>query len=567
MNEQAQPLSTTPPLVNVEISGQSVTDQHLPEFMAALEGGSLKKAQKIVRDLNGDEFEQAIFDEMVMKSQKRLLSEGQWTYANLKKGMLSRSMGFDSATDQELKKAIQIGDIPNIYLIRLAKLMLPLYAGLVRRLPQQTPPVGADKAQWRAELGTSNFNFGSAMSTAELNVGQTISETFLTFAAPYKRTTVNDKVSLEAVYGARGFDDPLQVAIVRALTLLIGTRERMVLGSNNGSIAAPVVTAGSVATGGTIGSGLVCNAYVTALTYRGWLAEAQLTGSSGGSSAGSVAGESLSGSATATTGSAQLTNSVLLTWPAIAGAVAYNVYAVIGAAPERWQKTVYVNTAVLSGSGVASSGSHPIVDQSAGSNGYEGLVPWCELSTVYTNAIPGKTPFFVDQSGSGLTTYAGGITEFDTLLSNMWTVWQTAPSLIVCSANGIKHLTKQLLTLTNNQYYRIEIGNERGTIAGGAFVTGYYNKFAPFADGTPRVLDVMAHPYMADGSYLFVSESVPYPYAREARGLALETLIPYTYFPLAQQDISYPFAMLLSETMECFHPGAQAAIAGVNVAA
>jgi hypothetical protein len=544
-------------MVNVQISGNNVTDVHLPEFMAALESGSLRKAQAVVRGLNGGVFEQFIFDEMVLKSQKSLLTEGGWEYKNIRNINSGGMRSFDMS-DQNLKKTIAIGDIPNIYLIRLAKLMLPLYAGLRRRLAQSTPPVGSDKAQWRAELGTSNFNFGTAMQAAELSTGQAISETFLTFAAPYKRIAVNDKVSLEAVYGSRGFDDPLQVAVVRALTLLIGTEERKILGDNSGSIAAPVVTATNSSTGGTIGSNTAVTAWVTALTYRGWLAESILTGSS----QGSVPGESSAGSATAgSTGSTTNTNSVNLTWPAVPGAVAYNVYAVIPTV-ERYSKTVTINKATITGSGVANSGSHPAADLSAGSNGYEGLVPWCELSTIYTNPISSRT--FTDQSGSGLTTYAGGVVEFDTLLAALWTNWNLAPSLIVTSANGAKHLTKVILSSSNPAIYRLEVSQERGTVQGGAFVTGYVNKFAPFADGTPRMLDVMAHPYFTDGTYLFLTESVPYPYAREARGLAIETLIPYTYFPLAQTDISYPFAMLVSETLECFHPGAQAALVGVD---
>jgi hypothetical protein len=325
-----------------------------------------------------------------------------------------------------------------------------------------------------------------------------------------------------------------------------------VLGDNAGSLAAPTgITATSSTTGGTLAAGsYTCR--VSALTYRGWLAA-----SKGGSS---PVGETTAGSATqqVTTGA---TSSIALTWPSVKGAVAYNVY-VDNASASRWVATVTINKYTVTAY-PGSGGSHPASNVSANANGFEGIISWCDLATIYDQVIPNKT--FTDQAGSGLTTYAGGINEFDTLLSALWTNWQIAPTLILTSANGVKHLTAKVLSTSQVSGYRIEVGSERGNITGGAFVTGYTNKFAPFADGLPRIIDVMAHPYMPDGAFKFLSESIPYPNARENRGFTLETLIPYTYFPLAQSSINYPFSMLVSETLECFHPSAQAAINGVDV--
>lgn len=537
-----EPLSTVPPLVNINTG--SYAEQKLPAFMAALEAGSMKKAREIA------DFDQFFFDELVQKAQKTLLDKGGWTYRNLR-NINSTMPG--PGSDQDLAKAIQIADLPNVYLIRLAKLMLPLYAGLRRRLPFQTPPVGSNQATWRAELGTSNFSFSQALSVAELSTGQAISESFLTFNAPFRRIALNDKVSLEAVYGSRGFDDPLQVAVIRALTLLLGSEERKILGDNSGSVPGPAsVTATSASTGGTLAAGTY-TVRVSSLTYRGWLA-----GSVGGAS---PTGESVATSNAANNVTTGSLSTLTVTWPSVKGAVAYNVY-IDNQTNSRYVSTVTIPTTVITAFPGA-GGSQPASDTTANANGFEGIISWADFATIYSNAIPNKT--FTDQAGSGLTTYAGGITEFDTLLSALWTNWQIAPSLIVTSANGAKHLTKQLLSANNPAIYRFEVSQERGTISGGAFVTGYVNKFAPFADGTPRVVDVMAHPYMPDGSYKFITESITYPMARESRGFALEGLIPYTYFPLAQSDISYPFAMLCSETLECFHPGAQAAINGVDI--
>jgi hypothetical protein len=200
----------------------------------------------------------------------------------------------------------------------------------------------------------------------------------------------------------------------------------------------------------------------------------------------------------------------------------------------------------------------------ANSNGYEGLIQWCEQSTIYGNALPGKvTP--TDMAGAALTTSNSGIVQFDAKLRTLWNDWQICPSLIIGSANAIGEVTNLLMGLNNASLYRIEVSQERGTIAGGAMVTGYVNKYAPFADGSARYVDTMAHPYMPDGTFLFVTETIPYPMSREARGFCIETLIPYTYFPLAQTTLVYPFAVTLSESLLCFHPSVQTAITGVDV--
>ena len=553
-----QPVSTTPPVVNFQFDNP-VTDQHLPQFMAALESGSKKAAEGVVKGINGGAMDEFIFDEMVGKSKKYLLDKGGWNLHNYTHDdRYRRAIGL---TNDDLQKAISIGDIPNIYLIRLAKLMIPLYAGLTQRIPTVRPPTGGSAANWRTEIGTSNFNVASAMATSEGSPGLAISESFNTFTSPFRRLAVQDKVYLEAVYGSQGFDDPLQVAVLRALTLMLRTKENKVLGDNAGSLAAPgTITATASSLGGSLGSATAGSIYVTALSHLGYqyyLATGS-TGSVGETTAASTTQAAAGGSGAATC-------SFTATWAAVPGAVAYAVYcgSTTGSANMFLNQVVTIGSVVIKS--IKTTGVFPLADTTVGATSYEGIIPWCEKQTLYSNtASTNRT--LTDQSAGSLTTYAGGITEFDTLLASLWTYWQVAPSLIVCSPNSVKHVTKQILSTSAVSAYRIEVGQERGTMTGGAFVTGYVNKFAPFGDGLPRIIDIMAHPYIADGTFLFLTERISYPIARENRGFVLEQLIPYTYFPLAQVDVSYPFSMLCSETLECFHWPAQSAIYNVNVA-
>jgi hypothetical protein len=125
-----------------------------------------------------------------------------------------------------------------------------------------------------------------------------------------------------------------------------------------------------------------------------------------------------------------------------------------------------------------------------------------------------------------------------------------------------------LIAANNAAMYRIEIQQERGGFTGGAFVGGYLNKYAASLMGnTPATIPVWAHPYCPDGTFMFLTERVPYQYSREARGFALDVLSPYQYFELARSTRTFPFSVFMTETLKCYHPLANAVISGVRVEA
>ena len=114
--------------------------------------------------------------------------------------------------------------------------------------------------------------------------------------------------------------------------------------------------------------------------------------------------------------------------------------------------------------------------------------------------------------------------------------------------------------------YRVELAPERGQFIGGMYIGGYLNKFAASMLGNQAAnIPVWAHPYMVDGTYLFLTERIPYQYSREARGFALDVQTPYTYFELARTDRSFPFSTFFTECLKCYHPLSNASIAGVKV--
>jgi hypothetical protein len=536
---------TRPPRPDFVVPGSAAEGMRaqLPGFIKALESGSIKKAQ----DLAGAR-DQSAFDVMFNMACKQVLTEGGFTYKNMAKLHASAPSG-----DEVLAKGMTASDLPGVYLMRLAKLMMPVYAGLRRRFPTQSPTAGSDKATWRSQIGFSNLNVANLLSVAEAAIGDEINESALTFETPFRDITLNDKVNLKAIAASRGYDDPLQVSVIRLMTALLQIEERKILGDNYAALATPAAPTAVGAGTGTIGTA-TAKFCVAALTYRGYVGGSTGTDSAIGETDASAlsTGVDLSGKAT-----------VDVSWAAVPGAVAYNLFYNPSSTTKYFVGTYTATKVTLST--LPATGNAPCsTNKSANANGFEGLLNWCELSTIYSNAIPHKiSP--TDLGGAKLSTGSSGITEIDAKLAALWKNWQIAPTLLVMSPDMVGQVTDKLLALNSGSMYRIEISSERGTMQGGAFVSGYVNKFAPFADGTPRYVDIIPHPYMPDGTILFLCETIPYPMAREARGFALDTLIPYTYFPLAASTIAYPFAVTTSEVLECYHPAAQTALTGIGL--
>ena len=547
-----RPLSSKPPRVNLLFDKVDDMRSKLPSFVKAMTTGNLKAAQQIANHEN------STFDTLFNMSQRALLDEGGWTLDNLEKlsGMAQFSGG------ASLAKSITASTVPGIYLIKLAKLMLPLYAGLVNRIPAGSPEgMSSNQATWKAQLGYGTLNFADFFRTAEAAIGAEPPSSFLTYQANFNDVAVSDSVTMKAIAAGRGYSDPMQISVIKSMSALLSAQEKIILGSSAGSIAAPgtvTVTAGSVGSLSSSGSYYV---KVTALTYEGWLA-----GTTGSTAA---VGESTA------TASAQVlttvaTGSIEVTWAAVTGAVAYNLYLSASgstAANCLYNKTVTINKATITD---VSTSTHtaPAADTTVNAYGIEGLISWCLRSTVYGNASPSKvTP--IDLAGAGLTAGNGGITQFDTLLASQWTNWKIAPSLMVMSPAMNATLVGKLQSLGSGTFYRVDVSNERNKVQGGMMVTGYVNKFAPFADGTPRMIDIIPHPDMPDGTILFLCETIPYPMGNESRGFVRDVLLPYTYFPLPSQaggvgKIQYNYSITTSEVLECFNPSPQSAIVGAN---
>jgi hypothetical protein len=500
---------------------------------------------------------------------------------------LQAMMGSSKINDADLRKALTTATgFVGYNLEPTAKLMLPLFAGLRNRVTVDKPSQGAENATWRMQLGYGTFNFGSNMGTAFGGVGGATTPAAVTVNAAYKTQAINGEVQFEAIPMARGFDDPLAIETSMALSSLIRLEEMLVLGGNSAALtqSTPAGNPSTATAVNTFGTG-TWSVKVSALTLQGCLTNA---------SSNSNVGESLPVNVDIVVPGGDC-DFLDVYWTPVPGAFGYKVYCesaegaanallVVPATGLKYRKVTAGATdlanagdAIVTPSGqtfvtvnhvqiwaVGTGAAAPIADATVSTLMFEGFLSWATKNTIYSQAV--GTHINYNANGAPLTTAGSGVTEFDYILSNLWTQWQISPSLIVTSPNGASSLTDKLIAANNAAMYRVELNAERGGMTGGVFVGGYLNKFAASLMGqVPATISVWAHPYMPDGTFMFLTERVPYQYSREARGFALDVLTPYTYFELARNTRVFPFSTFFTETLKCYHPLAQAAIQGVRV--
>ena len=495
-------------------------------------------------------------------------------------------------TQNAVAKALTTGSgFVGINLESPAKLLMPFVTLLRNRLPVDRPAMGATQAQWRTQFGFGSYDFAASAGTAEAAVGADAGGTATTFAASYFTQAVHNSVSLQSIKASEGYDDQLQIAVMQSLATDLRQDEINCLGGNYALVAPPAsITATAVA-----GSGVTALAYyaVTALTLQGYIANTAgycTTVGSGG--AGSLVGESTPTSVAVTNGAGACAY-VTISFPPSQGAVAYKIYGGAAAATVKliaptnlaYSTTTGISTAQfvgqyttqacvtvdnlqhnLTGTGAYSNIAVPTVDGTANANMHEGILAWSQKNTVYGQALPGGcNQQTVDCKGAPLTVGADGIVEFDAILRPLWQQWKTSPTFIIGSPGSISSVSGKLMTVGTNNY-RIDISAERGRFVGGMYAGGYLNKYvANVLTAMPDVIPLLAHPEMPDGTFLFLSEKIPYQYAREARAWALDVQLPYTYFDLARTTVAFPFSILQIEALKCYHPSAQGCIVGVRV--
>ncbi len=494
-----------------------------------------------------------------------------------------------------LKKSLTVSSgFVGYNLEAVAKWMMPFFHGVRKRLPTSTPKVGGSSAVYRAQLGESNFSYGG-FGTAAGAIGPDALSGATSFTVPYQTQAVSGSVQVEAIHQSLGWDNAPELETKSALTRLFKFEEYENVGGNSAALAMTTVTANpsSLHLGPTF-SNATWSIAVTALTLEGCVANGAVNSNVGETPLGTAYVDVVAGASGA--------DYIDVSWPEVPGAFGYKVYANHAGGGGHGAAALYLvpvaslnYSNLVSGSYLTTLGTAiapvpatanfvtvnhvqiaavpantqpnpPAADGTANANMYEGIMAWATKPTVYGVALPYRS--VIDQGGATLTTVTGGIKEFDLVLQNLWRDQHASPSLILCSTNSILSLTNRVLAAGSNSQFRLDVYQTRNGIAGGLYVNGYVNKFAADMINMRKTIDVWAHPYVPDGTFIFITEDIPpetLPYANVAKTFELDTLIPYSYFPLASTTRTYPFSVYVNQALKCYWPSAQAAIVGARV--
>ena len=443
----------------------------------------------------------------------------------------------------------------SIPLERPAKSLYSVYTKLRSRISRESDGRGGSSITWRAL--TSIYGGGYDAGIAEAAVGSTIQFTEADVSAAYKTLGRLSTASYEAISAAQTFDDVVAKATLGGLQNLQVSEELSILGgSATGVIKPTALTFADTATGGTLTASTAYYYAVSAVTLLGtdWV---NGTGARGIVSAVDSPNETdgTTGSHT-TTASGAGSGSTVVTWPSVPGAFAYNVY-VGTTSTVHFRAQVTVPTFTLS-SAPSGTGNLPnAANQTANALQFDGIAVQAALASGAN---------FTDLKGAAMTAGTGSVNEIDAALETMFRGPKVAPSLLVCSgheAQTIRNLILSAGTAVSTQRFNVEVA-DGGAIRGGSIFMEYTNPFFP-----GQAIEVLAHPYMPQGTMLAITEKLPpwYPNANIGTTWAIDTRREFYSIEYAIATSSgrvKPIGVYVEEVLKGYFPTGTAVIAGIG---
>lgn len=373
-------------------------------------------------------------------------------------------------------------------------------------------------------------------------------------SAAYKSMNNEGKTTFEAIAGGKGFEDVHALDVANTLAGLMVMEEVAILGGNVSAIGKPgaMTTPYGAADSANSGPFTASTAYdfaVSALTLKGFRASA--TGHGSADAAGETDGRTLT---TFSTGSGK--TSVTLSWPAVRGAVAYNVFIDVHSGTPFYaftttQTKITIDSTVLAA--IPTSGNvKNSADQTANALAFDGIIPQIQASA--------GAAYFKDLQGLTFTgDAAGGIVEIDAALKNIYDRVYVGPTLMLVSSQEAQNLVKKVAANGSTTVLRInaEVG-ANGAIAGGLRLGSYLNKF------TQSDIEIMSHPFLPAGTVLLLSERLPYQDNNVPNVFEIDARQEYTQVEYGLATRAFEYGVWASEVLKVYFPSGCAAIVGAS---
>lgn len=436
-----------------------------------------------------------------------------------------------------------------------AKSLYSVYTRLRQRITREGAGGGGLQANWRAI--TDIYGGGYDAGIAEGATGSEVQFTEADLSAVYKTLGKLASATFEAQSAAESFDDAKAKATLGGLQNLQVSEELSLMGGCTTGIAKPGALSFAdtvAAASGSLTAGTTYYYAVSAVTLMGtdWVAG---TGARGHASADSANETDAVTGSHATTASGAGSTATIVKWAAVPGALAYNVYAGT-TSTVHFLTQVTVNTVTVTDiSGVGTQVPNS-ANQTANALQFDGII---------TQASLASGALLTDMAGASFTPDTGSVKEIDTALETLFKK-RLAPTLLLTSGHDAKSIRTAVLssgTAVSTQRFNAEIGPE-GQIRAGSIFMEYTNPYFP---GMP--IEVMAHPYLPQGTAVLVTEKLPpwFPNANIGTTWAVKPRREYYSVEYAVSTSSgrkWPIGVYVEEVLKGYMPTATAVIQGIG---
>jgi len=391
--------------------------------------------------------------------------------------------------------------------------LYPVITPLRNRLPRQVSDRGDLATRWKAITGVNTQGFELGVAPGRRSAEMSVTEQ--DYVASYAGLGLEASIDWEAVWsGGKEFDNKATLVQSLLRAVMIGEENVILNGNASMPLGTPATPTAVLANGGTLGSGLSLQVFVTALTARA-LANTTVTG---GVTYGLVTRVNIDGISTqyGAGASAVSLGSIAVSTTAGQQTVVASVTAVKGAAGYAWYIGTSAGTATLNtitivnkvtisapstGTQLANvSGSNN--DQSANALVFDGFL---------TQALKSNAGYFASLDGNTLTAdQANGILEIDTALQWFWDNKRLSPTEIWVNSQEARNINKKIVASGGVPLFRFTLPGGTGSeddkpaLLGGASIAKDWNKF------TQQFLDIRIHSNLAPGTIFFNSSEIPY---------------------------------------------------------
>lgn len=449
-----------------------------------------------------------------------------------------------------------------------AKHLMPVITPLRNKIARDVSGYSV-QANWQVVTAINNANMDIGVS--EGNRAGTIDCTTSRKYAAFVELGLENWVTWKADLASKNFIDIKAEAQMQLLWSLMIQEEFNILGGCATAAAAlgttPTPTLTDVGSGGSLANSTTYRVGCVALTLRGYQQIAgwnmgitgqsktlanglvqQITRVNMDGSVDTYGNGTAAPSAVATQLTAYASDSIYAIVTPVAGAVAYAWYFGTTDNAHMYLKDVTAENFITIKT-TATNTYQTYASLDSADHSYNNLV-FDGLIAQITNALTGG--YVQNVAGKLTTDSAGGVTQINTALQEMYDQYRLGPQVMYMSSQELLDITKLVIAGGGAPLYRFNIdgNNPGGKISAGVTIGSYLNKI------TNELIEVAVHPNMPPGTIMLWSDRIPYMLANISTPVKMKLRRDYYSIEWPITKRRYEYGTYLDGVLQMYFPKA-----------